>query len=313
MNNKLAIVAIGGNALITDLDNITVESEYRAAGQTTHHIANMIAEGWRVVIVHGNGPQVGFNLRRSELARGELFELPLDVCGTFTQGSIGYYFQQNLRNQLRELGIQMPVVTVISQVLVDQEDHAFNRPTKPIGMFMEEEDANRVAETGWTVMEDAGRGWRRVVASPKPIRIIEERTIQQLLDSGSIVIALGGGGIPVVMDEKGYISGAMAVIDKDFSAALLAKQLKADLLLISTSVEKVALDFGTPNERWLDQITAAEARQYLEEGHFAEGSMKPKIEAIVQYVEATGHEGLITSPFSIDKAMHRKTGTWIVP
>ncbi|MDJ0754600.1 MAG: carbamate kinase [Ardenticatenaceae bacterium] len=310
---KLAIVAIGGNALITDLDNITVESEYRAAGQTTHHIANMIADGWRVVIVHGNGPQVGFNLRRSELARGELFELPLDVCGTFTQGSIGYYFQQNLRNQLRELGIQMPVVTVISQVLVDAEDHAFDRPTKPIGMFMEEEDARHVAETGWTVMEDAGRGWRRVVASPKPIRIIEERTIQQLLDSGSIVIALGGGGIPVVMDEKGYISGAMAVIDKDFSAALLAKQLKADLLLISTSVEKVALDFGTPNERWLDQITAAEARQYLEEGHFAEGSMKPKIEAIVQYVEATGHEGLITSPFSIDKAMHRKTGTWIVP
>jgi carbamate kinase len=311
--NRTAVVAIGGNSLITDADHRSVEDQYRAAGETDHHIAALIADGWNVVITHGNGPQIGFILRRSELARDELHEVPLDVCGADTQGAIGYALQQNLLNDFQRLGIGKGVVTVVTQVEVDPADPAFATPSKPIGSFLDQEEAwRRRDEEGWQVAEDAGRGWRRVVASPEPKVIVEIEAIKSLLADGYTVIAVGGGGLPVVRDEEGDLHGVAAVIDKDRASALLATEIDADLLLISTSVEQVALDFGRPEQRWVDQMTLAEAKQYLAEGtHFAPGSMAPKIEAVIRYLEAGGREALITDPENIERAIRGETGTRI--
>lgn len=313
MARKRVVVAIGGNSLITDPQHKSVEDQYLAAAETDHHIAKLVADGWDVVIVHGNGPQVGFILRRSELSRHELHEVPLDVCGADTQGAIGYLLQQNLMNDLAGLRIQRGVVTVVTQVEVDLEDPAFKHPTKPIGSFMgAEEAAQRRDEEGWDVVEEAQRGWRRVVASPRPRRIVELDAIQQLLDSGFVVIGVGGGGIPVAADEHGDLRGVPAVIDKDLAAALLARQLGADLLLISTSVERVALRFGTPDQEWVSELSLADAQRYLAEGnHFAPGSMKPKIEAIVDFLDAGGTEAIITNPSNIERALAGETGTRI--
>lgn len=309
--SRTAVVAIGGNSLITDAEHRSVEDQYRAAGETDHHIAALIADGWNVVITHGNGPQIGFILRRSELARHELHEVPLDVCGADTQGAIGYALQQNLLNDFRRLGLGKSVVTVITQVEVDPEDPAFGSPAKPIGSFLEQEEAfRRRDEEGWRVAEDAGRGWRRVVASPEPIRIVEIDAIRSLLASDYTVIGVGGGGLPVVRDEAGDLHGVAAVIDKDRASALLANELGADLLLISTAVEQVALDFGKPQQRWIDEMSLEEAKKYLDEGiHFAPGSMAPKIEAVIRYLEAGGGEALITNPENIERAMRGETGT----
>ena len=315
MENKgLAIVAVGGNALIKDNQHKTVQDQYAAAVDTMAHIADMIAEGWNVVVTHGNGPQVGFILRRSELSAHELHEVPLDYCGADTQGSIGYMFQQALYNEFRRRNIHKTALTVITQTIVDRNDPAFQNPTKPIGSFMDEAQAKtRMEKDGWTVVEDAGRGWRRVVPSPIPLRIVEADAINALIDKGFVVIGVGGGGIPVIETPEGKLIGVEAVIDKDFGAAILASMLKADLFLISTAVEKVAINFNKPNQQWLDQMTAAEARQYIAEGHFAKGSMLPKIQAILKYLDNGGKKALITDPAHIKDALNGKTGTWILP
>ncbi len=291
-----------------------MRDQYIAAGETCWHIAGMIRDGWNVVITHGNGPQVGFILRRSELAAHELHEVPLDVCGADTQGAIGYALQQNLQNDFARLGIDRKVVTVITQTEVAADDPAFEDPTKPIGSYMDEEQARRRGEEdGWTVVEDAGRGWRRVVPSPTPRRIVEEDVVRELLRDGVVVIAAGGGGIPVVADANGELRGIAAVIDKDHASSLLARSLGAELFVISTSVERVALRFGTPEQEWVDLLTVEEARRYLAEGgHFAKGSMAPKVEAAVAFVEATGGTALITNPENVERALAGETGTRIV-
>ncbi len=310
-----AVIAIGGNSLIKDKEHQTVEDQYEAAGETDQHIAQLVADGWDVAISHGNGPQVGFIMRRSELARHELHEIPMDVAGADTQGAIGYALQQNLVNDFREMGIDKPVATIVTQVEVAADDPAMLNPSKPIGSFLDEAEAKqRQEDEGWAVVEDAGRGWRRVVASPQPKRIVEIDVIRQLMDAGVIVICVGGGGIPVVADEHGDLRGVAAVIDKDVASALLATEIDADLLIISTAVEKVALNFGKPDQEWVDQFTLAEVKQYLDEGgHFAEGSMAPKMRAVVQFLEAGGKEALITNPENLERALAGETGTRIVP
>lgn len=311
---KLAVVAVGGNSLIKDKNHQTIPDQFAAGAESMGHIVGMIEAGWDVVITHGNGPQVGFILRRAEMALHELHPVPLDYCGADTQGAIGYMFQMALHNEFLRRGMKRSAATVVTQVLVDRNDPAFSAPSKPIGSFMDESTASqRRSESGWSVVEDAGRGWRRVVASPLPKRIIEEDAIRALIQKGFVVISTGGGGIPVVADEKGNLSGVEAVIDKDFAGSLLASSLKADLFLISTAVEKVALNFNKPDQEWLDQMSLGEARQRLQEGHFAKGSMGPKIEAIIKYLDQGGKEALITNPENIQRALEGKTGTRIVP
>lgn len=314
--SKVAVVAIGGNSLIKDKQHQNVEDQYQAAKETTQHIADMIEEGWDVAIGHGNGPQVGFILRRSEIAhRVEgMHEIPLDVCGADSQGAIGYALQQTLQNELQRRQIKKPVATIITQVLVDRNDAAFKNPSKPIGGFMDEEDAKkRAADLGWSVVEDAGRGWRRVVASPLPKEVVELDSVEALIRSGVVVITVGGGGIPVVDSGEGVYVGTAAVIDKDYASSLLARLIKADLLLISTAVEKVALNFGKPDQKWIDRMTLSEAKAYLAEGsHFAKGSMAPKIQAIIWFLETGGKQALITNPENIGRALKGETGTWIV-
>lgn len=317
MSNKLAVVAVGGNSLITDKHHPDVPHQWDAVRETCRHLADMVEDGWTLVVTHGNGPQVGYILRRNELASHEVHPTPLDVIGADTQGSIGYMLQQALRNELNSRGIDKPVVSVVTQVLVDRDDPGFKNPTKPIGSFMEEADARKFEAEGWQVVEDAGRGWRRVVASPIPLEVVEQDAIQTLTSAGNIVIAVGGGGIPVVQNPKGELrelSGVFAVIDKDRASALLAQQIGADLLLISTAVEKVALNFGKPDEKWLDHMTLAEAKERLAEGkHFAKGSMAPKIEAVITFLEAGGKKALITDPANIARALRGETGTFIEP
>jgi carbamate kinase len=315
---QLAVVAVGGNSLIKDPKHVTVEDQEEALRETSHHIADMIAAGWDVAIGHGNGPQVGYILRRSEIAaKYELMhEVPLDVCGADSQGAIGYEFQQALQNELFQRGIRKNVCTIITQVLVDKTDKAFLNPSKPIGGFMEEAEAKRrEKDMNWSVVEDAGRGWRRVVPSPLPKEIIEFDSVETLLKAGTVVITVGGGGIPVIDTGNGEYRGTAAVIDKDFASSLLARNIRADLFLIATAVEKVALNFGKPDQKWLDQITLAEAKQYLAEGvHFAKGSMAPKIQAIIWFLEANPNgKALITNPENIGHALKGETGTWIVP
>ena len=310
----LAVVAVGGNALIKDKNHQTVPDQYQAAAETMKHIASMIIDGWDVVVTHGNGPQVGFILRRSEIASHELHEVPLDYCGADTQGAIGYMFQQALHNEFRLRGIEKQAVTVVTQTIVDRTDPAFQNPSKPIGSFMDESAAKeKMAKEGWTMVEDAGRGWRRVVPSPIPQTIVEADAIRSLIDHGFVVVAVGGGGIPVMQLENGDLIGVEAVIDKDFGSAILASMINADLFLISTAVEKVAINFNKPDQKWLDSMTVAEARKYLAEGQFAKGSMLPKIEAILKFMDKGGKKALITDPEHIKDALEGKTGTWILP
>lgn len=313
MEGKLIVIAIGGNSLIEDSKHVTVASQYDAAKKTAHHIARLVEAGNRVVIAHGNGPQVGYILRRAEIASTELHTVPLDSCVADTQGAIGYQLQSALDNEFKDLGIKKNVATVVTQVEVSPTDPSFQKPTKPIGSFMTKEVAMEHKEKdGWNVVEDAGRGWRRVVASPKPVSIIELETIKCLLDNGIIVIAAGGGGIPVTKDENGKLSGKEAVIDKDLAAAMLAKHLNADLFVISTAVEKVCLNYGKPNQMSLDTINIEKAKEYIEAGHFAPGSMLPKIQAIVDFVSTTGNMGIVTDPANLYDALYGEQGTKIV-
>lgn len=313
MEKKLIVIAIGGNSLIEDSKHVTVSAQYKAASKTAHHIARLIKEGHKVVIVHGNGPQVGYILLRAEYARKILHTVPLDSCVADTQGAIGYQLQKALGNELNLLGMELDVATVVTQVLVDDSDPSFSNPTKPIGSFMQKEEAEYHRDNDdWAVVEDAGRGWRRVVASPEPKEIIESGTIRKLIDSGVIVIAAGGGGIPVVREDDGLLYGREAVVDKDLAAALLAKQIGADMFVISTAVEKVCLNYNKSNEKKLDTITVKEAREYMAEGHFAPGSMLPKMKAITDFVSSTGGLGLITDPAHLYDALYSDAGTKIV-
>lgn len=310
-----AVFAVGGNALIKDRQHQTVEDQYRTAGEAAAHIADMIQDGWDVVVTHGNAPQVGFILRRSELASSELHEIPLDVCDADAQGAIGYALQQNLLNIFGKRKMSKTVVTLITQTEVDPDDPAFTHPTKAIGAVMTRPEAmERSEREGWQIVEEVGRGWRRVVASPEPRRIIELEAIQALLASGIVTIATGGGGIPVVADEHGNLHGVPAVIDKDLTASLLAIRVEADLLVIGTSVKKVALNWGKPDQRWIDQMTVEEAKRRLAEGtHFAPGSMKPKVEAVVRYLEGGGKRAIISDLESVRRALDGEAGTQFVP
>ncbi len=313
MTKKIAVVAVGGNALIKDKDHQTVPDQYAAASETMHYVVDMVAAGWDVVVTHGNGPQVGFILRRSELSLHELHPVPLDYCVADTQGAIGYMFQQALHNEFMKRGIKKQAVTVVTQCLVDRNDPAFKNPTKPIGSFLDETTAKLRTAEGKHFIEDSGRGWREVVASPQPQEIVEADAIKELIEDGFMVIGVGGGGIPIIEDEQGNLVGVAAVIDKDFASSLLAREIGAELFLISTAVEKVALHFNTPQQRTLDKITVAEAEQYIQEGHFAAGSMLPKMQAAIRFLKGGGKKALITDPPNIARALAGETGTWIVP
>ncbi len=309
-----ALIAIGGNSLITDPLRPEVENQWDAVRETCRHISDLVERGWNTIVTHGNGPQVGFILRRAELAMHEVHPVPLDLIGADTQGSIGYMVQQALGNEFRLRNISRQAVTIVTQVMVDRDDPGFKNPSKPIGGFMTQDEAKKFEAMGWTIVEDAGRGYRRVIASPKPIEIIEVEAITTMLAAGWVVIAVGGGGIPVIRNSSGELRGAPpAVIDKDLASALMATRAQADLFVISTGVEKVAIHFNKPNQQWLDRMTSSEARQYLAEGHFAAGSMKPKIEAILSYLDGGGKEALITDPSNIARALAGETGTHIYP
>jgi len=309
---RIAVIAVGGNSLILDEKHKTIPDQYAATVETSKHIAGMIQAGWNVVLTHGNGPQVGFILRRSELSIQELHPVPLDYCGADTQGAIGYMFQRALRNEFQKRGMKNQAATVVTQVLVDKNDPAFQNPSKPIGSFMNAENAARKrAEESWQMVEDAGRGWRRVVASPLPQAIVERDAVDALIRAGFVVICSGGGGIPVAENENGELVGVEAVIDKDFAGSLLARSIGADLFLISTAVEQVALNFNKPNQQWLDHLTLDEAKKYLAEGHFAKGSMGPKIQAVIWFLESGGKQALITNPENLERALAGETGTRI--
>lgn len=309
-NQKLAVVAVGGNALIRQKGKESLPDQYAAVCLTMPHVVDMIQDGWRVIITHGNGPQVGFILRRSELSAHELHSIPLDYSGSNTQGSIGYMFQTALQNEFKRRGMPNRAATVVTQTLVDKHDPAFKNPSKPIGSFMDEKTAlhHRDAD-GWSVMEDAGRGWRRVVASPQPVRILQQDAIMSLVSAGFTVVGVGGGGIPVIENESGEIEGVEAVIDKDLASALFASSINADLFLISTEVEKVALNFNQPNVQWLDHLTVREAKKYLVEGQFGKGSMEPKIKAVLNFLECGGRKALITNPENMLRSLRGETGT----
>jgi carbamate kinase len=313
MPSQIAVVAIGGNSLIQSNERREVRYQWDAVRQTCEHIAQLVKQGWRVLITHGNGPQVGFILRRAELAAHEVHTVPLDLIVADTQGAIGYMLQQALRNSLRALGINQSVVTIVTQTVVRRDDPAFEQPDKPIGGFLSEAEARRFEAEGWRVVEDAGRGWRRVVASPQPLEIVELDAIREMLYNDYVVIACGGGGIPVVRNEKGELRGVYAVIDKDRASSLLASGLGADLFAISTGVPRVALYYNTPAQRFLERVTLREARQYMAEGHFAAGSMRPKVEAIIHFLERGGPSAVISDPPNLAAALRGEAGTWFVP
>ncbi len=309
---KTAVIAIGGNSLIIDKQHEDVASQWHAVQETCRHIADMAERGWNLIITHGNGPQVGFILRRNELAEHEVHSTPLDMIGADTQGSIGYMIAQTLNNEFLRRGIDQPIAAVVTQVLVDRDDPAFHNPTKGIGGFASEDKARLFEQDGWRVVEDAGRGWRRVIASPLPLRIVELDAIRALVEQGFVVITVGGGGIPVVEDEDGNLVGTRAVIDKDWATSLLAQKLGVDLFLISTAVPQVAIHFNEPDQQWLAKMTAAEAGDYFAQGHFKPGSMGPKIEAVLAFLEAyPAGKALITDPPNIARALDGETGTWI--
>jgi carbamate kinase len=310
---SLAVVAVGGNALITDDRHMALSDQYAAVCVTAGHIATMIANGWNVVLTHGNGPQVGFILRRSEIADGQVPTVPVQYAVGDTQGAIGFMFQNALGNALHRLGLKVPTVTLVTQTLVDRNDPAFARPDKPIGSFMSEDVAAQLAaQLGWTVTRDGDRGWRRTIASPQPVRVIEAPIIERLAREGVLIIACGGGGIAVEQLPGGELHGLEAVIDKDRASALLAIQMKADLLMIPTGVPRVAIRFGQPDQQWLDRLTVEQARAYAAEGHFGAGSMGPKIEALINFASGRpGGRGVITNVENIERALRGETGTWI--
>ncbi|MCD6579435.1 carbamate kinase [bacterium] len=305
------VIAIGGNSLIKDKQHQSVQDQYQAVFETSTHIAKLAEAGNEIVVTHGNGPQVGFILLRSELSSKTLHTVPLDSCGADTQGALGYAIQRSMDNILKSKGINKKAVTVVTQVLVDKNDTAFKNPSKPIGPFYTKEEIEEKKKLGWNIVEDAGRGYRRVVASPIPKEIIEIEAVEKLLNAGFVVVSVGGGGIPVIENEKGELEGVAAVIDKDYATSLLARNINADIFIISTAVEKVYLNFGKPDQKDLDKISLADAKKYLAEGHFAKGSMEPKVKAVIEYLENGGKKAIITDPPNIMRAINGETGTTI--
>jgi carbamate kinase len=316
VNEKLIFVAIGGNSLIKSKELKRVEDQHQAIRETIFHFADLIEQGYQLVISHGNGPQVGFIMRRSEVARRltGLHPVPLVNIVADTQGSIGYQIQQSLDNELARRSVKGQCVTVVTQVVVDEEDPGFRKPSKPVGEFFDDQQVGAIRQDNpdWTLVQDAGRGWRRVVPSPEPREVVEKQVVVTLLQSGCHVVTVGGGGIPVVKTEHG-LEGVDAVIDKDLASSLLAHQLDVGLFIISTEVEEVALNFGKPNQRPIKQMTVREAEQYVVEGHFAPGSMLPKIEAALRFLRGGGREVIITSPERLKDAVVSGRGTHIVP
>jgi carbamate kinase len=312
VDSRLAVLAIGGNSLIKDKTHIALSSQYEAVQETSKYIAELIAEGLSMVITHGNGPQVGFLYRRGELARHELPLIPLDICGADTQGAIGYMIQMALLNEFHKMGISKKIVAVVTKTIVNRDDPSFRHPTKPIGSFMSEEEAlSRRGEFGWHTLEDAGRGFRRVVPSPVPREIIELDVIKSLVENGHIVIAVGGGGVPVIRNEQGGFKGVEAVIDKDLGSSLLARNLGADTFIISTAVDAAYLNFGEENQRPIARATLSQIKERMAEGHFRPGSMLPKIEAVIEFLEGGGEKAIITSPENLLKAVRGEVGTTI--
>ncbi len=310
---RTAVVAIGGNSLIVDAMRQSIPDQYEAVVASMGSVVDLVEEGWSVAIAHGNGPQVGFALRRSELAMHEIPPMPMDYADADTQGVIGYMLQRALANAFARRGLERSAVTIVTQVEVAADDPAMSAPTKPIGAFMSAEEAKTVAERdGWEVREEGARGWRRVVPSPRPLRILEKRAVDALLAEDFVVVCCGGGGIPVVRDAEGDLCGVRAVIDKDLTASLLARELAADLFVVSTSVDRIAVGFATPEERWIDRMDGREAREYLEAGEFPAGSMGPKVEAILEFLEAGGARALVTSPDRLTDAVRGLAGTEIV-
>jgi carbamate kinase len=314
VNGKLAVVGIGGNALIRSQAHLSIQDQYVMVQELSEHLAGILEEGWNLLVVHGTGPQVGFILRRSELAINEVTPVPMDYAGADLQGGMGYMFVKALNNAFRRRKIGREPIAVLTLTLVDRDDPAFDRPSKPVGSVMTKENAaDLAARCGWIVEEDVGRGWRRLVPSPKPRAIIEIESIRHLVEAGYVVIACGGGGIPVIRNAEGDLEGVEAVVDKDLSCSILARELKADLLILPTSVERVAVNFSTPEQRWLDLITVSEARTYCAQGQFAEGSMEPKVRALVEFVEQAGGIGVITSISCMTEALRGEAGTRVLP
>ena len=310
---QLALVAIGGNALIRDREHESIPDQYEMVTRIAVDIAGMIEAGWNVVLTHGNGPQVGFILRRSEISINEVPPVPMDYAGADIQGAVGWMFVRAMRNEFRRRGMQRRAVAVVTQTVVDRADPAFADPSKPIGSHMDEARAKRLAKQyHWTVREDAGRGWRRVVPSPKPQSIVETDVIRHMAGAGYVVVACGGGGIPVIEDERGDLQGVEAVIDKDLASSLLARSLGADALVLPTGVEKVALDYNKPSQRWVDRMSLAEARRHYAEDQFDKGSMGPKIAALIDFIGGGGKLGLITNAPNLPRALRGETGTRIV-
>jgi carbamate kinase len=305
------VVALGGNAILKRGEKGTAEEQFASVRSTVKHLASMVQDGHRVAVTHGNGPQVGDILLKNELASDSLPHMPLDVCGAESQGMIGYMLQQSLEEEFRSKGMEVPVVTILTQVLVDPQDPAFGNPTKPIGPFYTEKEAVALRkERGWEVVKDSGRGYRRVVPSPMPKDILEKGTIASLFEAGTVVVAAGGGGIPVVRKGHG-LRGVEAVLDKDRTAALLATLLGADVLLVLTDTDRVYLDYLGPGKRGLERASAAECRRYLEAGQFPAGSMGPKVESAVRFVESGGKRAVISSLALAGEALAGRAGTTI--
>jgi carbamate kinase len=315
MSSKgLAVVAIGGNALIRDPRHESIPDQYEMTQRLAVDVAVMIEGGWDVVVTHGNGPQVGYILRRSEISIGEVPPVPMDYAGADIQGAVGYMFVKALGNEFRKRGIDRQPVALVTQVLVDRNDPAFAMPIKPIGSHMAEARAKQLAaQYGWTVREDAGRGWRRVVPSPIPRKIVEIDVIHELARANRVVVACGGGGIPVIDNERGERCGVEAVIDKDLASSLLARTIKADALILPTGIEKVALDFNKPTQRFIERLTLSEAKRYYAEDQFDKGSMGPKVSALIDFVGNGGKLGIITNVENVMRALRGQTGTRVVP
>lgn len=309
----LAVVAVGGNALIRDEQHRSIPDQYETAAEAVRYVVDLIAAGWRVVLTHGSGPQMGFILRRSELALHEVIPVPMDYAGADLQGALGYMFVRALRNEFRRRGMAHEAVAVVTLVEVDGDDPAFREPTKPIGSPMDETTARkRAAELGWQVRPDPGRGWRRVVPSPAPRAIVDLDVIAHLVGAGYAVVACGGGGIPVVRDAQRDLVGVEAVIDKDLASSLLARTLRADRFVIATGVERVALDYGKPTQRWIDRMNLAEAKRLYDAVQFDKGSMGPKVHAVIQFLEGGGAEAIVTDPPHLTRALAGRAGTRFV-
>ena len=310
---KKLVIALGGNALQEAGKPATAQAQLEVVEKTSEYIADIVERGYEVIVAHGNGPQVGRIVIQNEVASASTPAMPFDVCGAMSQGMIGYHIQQGLSKVLRHRGINKNVVTIVTQVVVDKDDPKFKAPSKPIGPFYTEEEAKAIAEEkGYTMKEDAGRGWRRVVASPLPVEIVELDAVKTLNDAGFVVVTVGGGGIPVVRNEAGDLDGVAAVIDKDLASEKLARDMDADALVILTAVEKVSINFKKPDQKDLDRMSAAEAKQYIKEGHFAPGSMLPKIEAALNFVESKpGRIAIITSLDKAVDAIEGRAGTAI--